>query len=89
MFFALLALSFFPFVLKLAEIHDLAHRWCNGRRNFNEIKPALICNAKSFGYLKNPQIASLIINNPDRGGADELIDSIASLYRKKGLKTDK
>lgn len=78
--FPVLALSFFPLVLKLAEIHYFADRGLCGRGNFDKVKSPLLRNPKSVLGLHHSEILSFFVDHPDGRYSDILIYSITSLY---------
>lgn len=83
MFLALLALVFFPLVPELPIVHDLAYGRLHSRGDLDKIKPAFVGETKCVGGFHHAQIRALVVNDSDRGRADKLIDTIASLDSKK------
>ena len=62
-------------VLVLAEVEDLAYRRLRLRVDLDEVEPLLLCFAKRFVGLKNPEHASVGVDDADFGNADAVIDA--------------
>ena len=63
-------------VLEFAEVDDLADRGCCPGHNLNEVGVTLTCQGNGCPGRHDPQLASMLVDNPDFRSFDFVVDSV-------------
>lgn len=75
----------FLLVGEFAKVHNTAHGRAGHWRDFHEIKTPFPSSAKRFLQGDDPDLLILLIDEPNFGNADLVIDPETSLYGRGGL----
>ena len=65
-------------ILELAEVHDLNDWRIRGRRDLNDVEPALLGNTERLFKRYLAEVFAGFINGADTFGADLIVDTVAS-----------